>query len=248
MFDTGTSHRPNESASTRRRPTSCWTTRATGRAGRHPPRRPRRQRLDFRLFGRSDSAESQKAVGYIQGWLADIGIAPERHDRLGGQPDRDHRPRRVRPVRVGLGGRARPGLPAVHRSCGSRSTTRTAARQAGLSDSFYCNPDYDALYQQPKATTTDPKPSASTSSSRCRRSSTTTAPYAVTYYYANLEAYRSDRFTSFIPQPDPNGSSCSSTAPDATRSSARRRRARGSDVPVAARGYGSAWPPARLWS
>jgi peptide/nickel transport system substrate-binding protein len=32
------------------------------------------------------------------------------------------------------------------------------------------------------------------------------APYDVLYYYANLEAYRSDRFTNFQPQPDPKGS------------------------------------------
>ena len=32
------------------------------------------------------------------------------------------------------------------------------------------------------------------------------APYVVTYYYANLEAYRSDRFTNLKPQPDPKGS------------------------------------------
>jgi peptide/nickel transport system substrate-binding protein len=32
------------------------------------------------------------------------------------------------------------------------------------------------------------------------------APYVVTYYYDNREAYRSDRFTGFVPQPSPNGS------------------------------------------
>ena len=31
------------------------------------------------------------------------------------------------------------------------------------------------------------------------------APYAITYYYDDLEAYRSDRFTNFSPQPDPHG-------------------------------------------
>ncbi len=32
------------------------------------------------------------------------------------------------------------------------------------------------------------------------------APYIVTYYYDNLEAYRSDRFTNLQPQPIPKGS------------------------------------------
>ena len=32
------------------------------------------------------------------------------------------------------------------------------------------------------------------------------APYVITAYYNNLEAYRSDRFTGFQPQPAPDGS------------------------------------------
>jgi len=32
------------------------------------------------------------------------------------------------------------------------------------------------------------------------------APYIVTYYYDNPEAYRSDRFTGFVNQPSPKGS------------------------------------------
>jgi len=32
------------------------------------------------------------------------------------------------------------------------------------------------------------------------------APYVVLTYYDNLEAYRSDRFTNFKPQPEPKGS------------------------------------------
>jgi peptide/nickel transport system substrate-binding protein len=31
-------------------------------------------------------------------------------------------------------------------------------------------------------------------------------PYVVTYYYDNLEAYRSDRFTGFVGQPEGSGS------------------------------------------
>ena len=43
------------------------------------------------------------------------------------------------------------------------------------------------------------------------------APYVVTDYYDNLEAYRSDRFTNFQPQPDPKRRRCSSsTAPTPT--------------------------------
>ena len=53
------------------------------------------------------------------------------------------------------------------------------------------------------------------------------APYVVTFYYDDLEAYRTDRFTSFKPQPDPKRRRwSSSTAPTPTERS----------TPVAAEG------------
>ena len=88
--------------------------------------------------------------------------------------------------------------------CSSRSTKDGGTISAGLSDTFYCNPAYDALYDQ-QATTTDPKARADIVK-QMQKMLYDDAPYVVTYYYANLEAYRSDRFTNFQPQPDPKGS------------------------------------------
>jgi peptide/nickel transport system substrate-binding protein len=88
--------------------------------------------------------------------------------------------------------------------CSSRSTKDGPTITAGLSDSFYCNPAYDALYAQ-QSTTTDLK-ARDVIVKQMEKILYDDAPYVVTYYYANLEAYRSDRFTNFKPQPDPKGS------------------------------------------
>ena len=58
-------------------------------------------------------------------------------------------------------------------TCGSRSYEDGGSVLAGLSDSFYCNPAYDELFEAAGQRDRQ-RPSASRSSSRCSRSSTTT--------------------------------------------------------------------------
>ena len=97
-------------------------------------------------------------------------------DRVGRRAHRDHRPGQVRHVRVGLGRRARPRLPALDLHL--RATGRYkdgGSIYANLSDSFYCNQEYDALYEQ-QTDDRSTRPSGPRSSSRCRRCSTTTRP------------------------------------------------------------------------
>ena len=145
--------RHDPTPSTRPRPTRSWTARLQAQGERRDPGRPRDgQAAD--ASGCSPrtrvAARRRSRCQYIQGWLKDIGIATRR-SRWSSEdkPHRDHRRGRVRHVRVGLGGRARPGLPAVDVHLRPALATRTAARSTpALSDSFYCNPAYDALYQQ----------------------------------------------------------------------------------------------------
>src|SRR5262249_30449228 len=88
--------------------------------------------------------------------------------------------------------------------CASRSTKDGKTITAGPSDSFYCNPAYDQLYDQQSVTT---DPTARTAIvKQMQQLLYDDAPYVVTFYYDNLEAYRSDRFTNVKPQPDPKGS------------------------------------------
>jgi peptide/nickel transport system substrate-binding protein len=162
------------------------------------------KRLSFRLFARDDSPSSQDSSRYIQGWLKDVGIetniqvvSEDKLTEIIGDGEYDM-------FEWGWVVEPDPDYQVSTFLCSSRSTKDGSTISAGLSDSFYCNPAYDTLYQQ-QSTTTDPKARADIVK-QMQKMLYDDAPYDVLYYYANLEAYRSDRFTNFQPQPDPKGS------------------------------------------
>jgi ABC-type dipeptide transport system, periplasmic component len=71
------------------------------------------------------------------------------------------------------------------------------------SDSQYCNPAYDKLYeQQLKAPSADARKQILTQMQDIIYDD---APYDILYYDANLEAYRTDRFAGWQKQPSANG-------------------------------------------
>ncbi len=88
-------------------------------------------------------------------------------------------------------------------TCGQRSSKEDGTIYAGLSDSFFCSPEYDALYAQ-QAVETDVAARAAIVK-QMQQIIYDEAPYAVTYYYDLLQAYRSDRFTNFTQQPTGSG-------------------------------------------
>jgi peptide/nickel transport system substrate-binding protein len=88
-------------------------------------------------------------------------------------------------------------------TCAQRSTKSGNSYTAGLSDSFYCNPAYDALYNQQKSQIDPTKRFATVKAAE--KMAYDAAGYAVTYYYDDLEAYRTDRFTGWVHQPAGNG-------------------------------------------
>jgi peptide/nickel transport system substrate-binding protein len=89
-------------------------------------------------------------------------------------------------------------------TCANRSYKDGGNIYANLSDSFYCDKQYDALNAQ-QAEQIDPAQRAETVK-QMQKMVYDAAAYMITFYYDNLEAYRSDRFTGFQPQPDPDGS------------------------------------------
>ncbi len=161
-------------------------------------------RLDFRLFGRSDSPTSKKAVEYIKRYLADVGITANvtliSEDALTekiGQGEFDM-------FEWGWVVEPDPNYQLSTMTCGSRSYEDSGSILAGLSDSFYCNPEYDKLFDA-QGTETDPAKRQEIVK-QMQQIVYDDWPYAVTYYYDNLVAYRTDKFEGFIPQPDPDGS------------------------------------------
>ena len=160
--------------------------------------------LELRLFSRRESPSSQQSVQFMQGWLKELGIATKvsvleenRLTEIIGQGEFDL-------FEWGWVVEPDPNYQLSTFLCSSRSYKDEAGKiAANLSDSFYCNPKFDKLYEQ-QNTTID----------RAKRADIVKqmqgmlyrdAPYVVTYYYDELQAYRSDRFTGLQPQPDPNG-------------------------------------------
>ena len=160
--------------------------------------------LKFRLFGRSDKATSKKAVEFIKNYLADVGIETTvtliaedaLTEKIGqGQFDMFEWGWVVEPD---------PGYQLSTFTCDKRSYEDGGSIVANLSDSFYCNPEYDALFAA-QSTETDPAKRIEIVK-QMQQILYDDWPYAINYYYDNLVAYRSDRFEGFIPQPAPDGS------------------------------------------
>ncbi|HEY4568407.1 MAG TPA: ABC transporter substrate-binding protein, partial [Kribbella sp.] len=163
------------------------------------------KQITLRLYGRSDSATSKQTVQFVQGWLRDIGLKVDTtiksEDSLteiigNGEYDLFEWGWVVEPD---------PDYQLSTMTCAQRSTgTKAGNYTAGLSDSFYCNKQYDDLYNLQK-TQVDVNARAQ-SVKAAQKLVYDDAPYAMTFYYDDVEAYRTDRFTGFIPQPKPNGS------------------------------------------
>ena len=161
-------------------------------------------RLDFRLFGRSDNPNSKKSVEYIKRYLADVGIATTvtliSEDALTekiGQGEYDM-------FEWGWVVEPDPNYQLSTFTCGRRSYEEGGSVLAGLSDSFYCNPEYDKLFEAQGSETDVAKRTEIIK--QMQQILYDDWPYALTYYYDNLVAYRTDKFEGFIPQPAPDGS------------------------------------------
>lgn len=159
--------------------------------------------LSFRLFGRANSVDSKKTVQFVKAYLADVGIQTTvsiiSEDALTqkiGQGDYDM-------FEWGWVDAPDPNYQLSTFTCSNRSYMLDGAITANLSDSFYCNPAYDALFEK-QAAETDPTARIAIEK-QMQQILYDDSPYIVTYYYDDLEAYRTDRFTGFVPQPDPNG-------------------------------------------
>ena len=163
-------------------------------------------RLSFRLLGRTDSSgnNSKKAVQFLKGYLQAVGvevkdkmIASDNLTTIIGEGNFDM-------FEWGWVVEPDPNYQLSTFTCANRSYKDGDSIYANLSDSFYCNPAYVKLFDQQSVETDVAKRTDIVK--QMQQMLYDDAPYAVTYYYDNPEAYRSDRFTGFVPQPTPNGS------------------------------------------
>jgi len=160
-------------------------------------------RLSFRLLGRTDSSTSQKAVQFIKGYLAAVGVetnvkfvSEDNLTEIIGQGKYDM-------FEWGWGVEPDPNYMLNVFTCANRSYKQDGAILANLSDSFYCNPAYDALNAKQQVETDLAKRQAITG--QMQQMLYDDAPYIITYFDDGHEAYRSDRFTGLVHQPEPDG-------------------------------------------
>jgi peptide/nickel transport system substrate-binding protein len=159
--------------------------------------------ISLRLDARSDSQSSQHSIQFVQSWLKAIGFKVTdtvmSENALGqaiGDGDYDL-------FEWGWVVEPDPDYQLSTMTCAQRSAKTGKSYTAGLSDSFYCNPAYDALYKK-QLTQIDPTQRDATVKA-AQKMLYDQAPYAITYYYDDLEAYRTDRFTGWVQQPAGTG-------------------------------------------
>jgi peptide/nickel transport system substrate-binding protein len=162
------------------------------------------QEVSLRLYARSDSQSSQQSVQFVQSFLQAIGfkitvkvLSEDNLDQIIGNGEYDL-------FEFGWVVEPDPDYQLSTMTCGQRSTkSGKSSFTAGLSDSFFCDPAYDALYNKQKSQINTAQRFATVKAAE--KLAYDQAPYAVTYYYDDLEAYRTDRFTGWVHQPANNG-------------------------------------------
>ncbi|MGI8699979.1 MAG: ABC transporter substrate-binding protein [Nocardioidaceae bacterium] len=148
----------------------------------------------LRLYSRSESPESVSTMAFLQEWLNDVQIDSKvtsyessklTNVILDGEFDVFQWGWYVEPD---------PDSILSYFTCGQRGN---------WSDSWYCNPAYDKLYKEQNAATDQSE--RETIVKRMQAMLYDDAPYLNTVYNQIGEAYRSDRWEGFVPQPRDGG-------------------------------------------
>ncbi len=161
------------------------------------------KKLTLRFAVRNESPEAVQEAPYIEGWLKAIGIGVTPTSMSDSQLTADIGNGQYDMFIWGWGVEPNPDFQLSVFTCGQRSTGSAPNYTPGWSDSFYCNPAYDKLYHQQQGLDGDAR---ATVIKKMEQMLYTDDPYSVLYYWNDTQAYRSDLFTGFAPQPDrPNG-------------------------------------------
>ena len=148
----------------------------------------------LRLAARSDSPTSLHTMDYFKQWLADIGIKSEVATYSSSQLTDEILKGNFDAFQWGW---------YVEPDPDSMLSYMTTSQLGGWSDSWYSNPEYDALYKQQHVETDDAKRVEMVK--QMQEILYRDSPYLVTAYSAIGEAVRSDKFACLVPQPNPGG-------------------------------------------
>jgi peptide/nickel transport system substrate-binding protein len=161
------------------------------------------KQLALRFFVRNESPETVQEAPYIVGWLRQIGIKVTTTSMSDSQLTADIGNGDYDMFIWGWGVEPNPDFQLSVFTCGQRSTGGPPNYTPGWSDSFYCNPAYDKLYHEQQGLDGNAR---AVVVKKMQAMLYTDDPYSVLYYWNDTQAYRSDLFTGFAPQPDkPDG-------------------------------------------
>ncbi len=164
-------------------------------------------RLELRLTGHANRAGDQRLAQYLTGWLHDIGISVKQElvsdDELNDRTNAGNYDLAI----SGYANNPDPDYSLALHTCAARPN---AEGKGATTDTFFCDPQYDALYAKQLAETDPAVRAGYVKQAQARLYS---QAVNVVYDYDNaLEAYRSDKFSSFGKQPQPEGSILEQTA------------------------------------
>ena len=156
--------------------------------------------LTLRYYVQTNDQNTVKAAPFVQSWLEDIGIETEVTAMSSGRLGDEINAGTYDLFHWGWIPEPDPGATLQNWTCGDRPPD---AQTYGDNDAYYCNPEYDALYEE-SATTLDPQRRLELLQ-ELQQVFYNDAAYAVLWYPAFLQAYRTDRFTGYVPSPQPRG-------------------------------------------
>jgi peptide/nickel transport system substrate-binding protein len=148
----------------------------------------------LRLAARSDSPTSLHTMAYFKTWLGDLGIKSQVSTYRSSQLTDQIYKGNFDAFQWGWYVEPDPDSMRSYMTCGQRQ---------GSSDSFYCNKEYDALYNAQHVETDHAKRVEDIK--KMQEILYRDSPYLVTAYSSIGEAVASDRFACLVTQPNPGG-------------------------------------------
>lgn len=148
----------------------------------------------LRLFARSESKTSLDVMNFFKEWLAELGIEATVSTLESGKLTNVILEGNFDAFEWGWYVEPDPDSILSYLTCGQRGN---------WSDSWYCDAEYDKLYDQQKTTVDDAERIQIVQ--QMQQILFEDSPYLVTAYNTIGEAVRSDRFACLRPQPDPGG-------------------------------------------
>ncbi|MEV8442626.1 ABC transporter substrate-binding protein [Actinosynnema sp. NPDC051121] len=161
---------------------------------------PAGRRMELRLLGHASRAYDEQTGEFVKRSLAELGIVVDVQIVSDNQLNESGTAGTFDLQFSGWGTNPDPDFILSLHTCGQRPN---ADGKGGTTDTFFCDPEYDALYAEQRAEFDPAKRRELVQKMQQRFYDQ--VPAVVLGYDNALEAYRSDKFASFPVQPDPGG-------------------------------------------